>query len=139
MGRRRLRLDGEDLPDAVTRPRERRAPRTPLKRAPMTIQLGQGRPNDERRFIHKKLLGIGASLAGNIPGIGTAINVARGAIRTFGRGAQSRSNRFVPRTQTARPSRFSEAEKELGRRVKFADAAPPPIALITGGGGGPLW
>jgi len=75
----------------------------------MDFELDGGRPGDERGFIHKKLLG-GIKLPG-ILGIGASLV---GSL--VGRG------RTVPRTQTARPTRFSEAEKQGGRRAKFGDS-----------------
>jgi len=72
----------------------------------------RSRPGDERPFVHKKLLSIGKTALGLVPGGG----IVRGAFET-GLGLITR--RSVPRTLTARPTRFSEAEKQLGRTVKF--------------------
>lgn len=116
-----------------------------LKRRPRVVdeprEIGVTmKPGDQRGFVHKKLLGIGAGLLGNVPGIGTAFNVARtavSALQSRGRAApilRPRSRGFVPRTLTARVTAFSEAEKEQGKRLKFADlsqtfgsSAPPFI------------
>lgn len=124
MGRHRLTLENGDFRNGRLTQRG-------------TMQIGTGRPNDERRFIHKKLLGIGASLAGNIPGIGTALGVARGVVgavqRLRGGGPRIPARATVPRAQTARVSRFSEREKQQGQRVKFADTVP----MFFASGGAP--
>jgi len=96
------------------------------------MELGEevnGRPNDERRFIHKKLLGGFSSIAGlvstalPIPGLGIAGKIA-GAFAGRGRGRAT-----LPRTETARVTPASQAEKRLGRNLKFPG--------FVGGGGGP--
>lgn len=76
----------------------------------MTVENG-GKPGDERGFIHKKLLSGLGSIAGllPIPGAGVVSTIAR----TLG------GSRTVPRTQTARPTQFSAAEREVGRQLKF--------------------
>lgn len=85
-----------------------------------------GRPGDQRGFIHKKIArgiskvaGIGALVG--IPGAG-AVSRITGAFGSRG---------TVSRTQTARVTRFSEAEKELGRRLKLGGELPSgPLAAI---------
>ncbi len=104
----------------------------------MIVPIGRPPPNEQRRFIHKKLLGIGASFAGVLPGIGTALGVARGAVTGFrqltGGGPRVPARAIVPRAQTARVSRFSDAEKRLGQQVKFGGGAGPPLSAAGGGG-----
>jgi len=86
-----------------------------------------GRPGDRRGFIHKKILrGVSAvarvaSVVG-IPGAGTvsAITTALG------------TRRSIPRTQTARPTQFSEGEKRVGRQLKFGGAGGRSMALSRG-------
>jgi len=88
------------------------------------------RPNDERGFIHKRIIGaVGGLVSGQ--GIG-------GAIRGFVRGGRKRrpggqnlpalrpaavvvspARPVPPRGVTARPSEFSKAEKRVGTEVKF--------------------
>ena len=79
--------------------------------------IRDGRPGDQRGFIHKKILGGISKIAGiasvvGIPGAGAVSTIARGLA---GRG------RTVPRTQTARITRFSEAEKLIGRQLKLGE------------------
>lgn len=87
--------------------------------------MRSGRPGDQRGFIHKKILGGISTIAGvasavGIPGVGAVSRVA-GAF----------SGRTVPRTQTARVTQFSQAEKQLGRQLKFAGAVPSSRALAS--------
>ncbi len=90
--------------------------------------LDGGRPGDERGFVHKRLLGgvkglirggplagVGGFLAppGRPPPIARVFPVPqRFAPITTPRPTQ-------PRTRTARPTRSSEREKELGRQIKL--------------------
>lgn len=73
-----------------------------------------GRPGDRRGFVHKKLLGGISRISGLLPIPGAGL--VSGVTGFFaGRGRAT-----VPRTQTARVSQFSEAEKDRGRGFKFA-------------------
>lgn len=76
--------------------------------------LERPRPGDQRGFIHKKILGGISKIAGvasviGVPGAG-AVSRITSLVRT---------RRPVPRTQTARITRFSESEKRLGLQLKF--------------------
>jgi len=85
-----------------------------------------GVPNDRRYFVHKRILG---GLKGFVASGGNPFAAAAGfAERPSARELPAR--RPPPRTTTARPSRFSAAEKEAGRMVKFSD--PGKIRGITG-------
>jgi len=100
------------------------------------------RPGDERGFIHKKLLGAVGSLAGvlPIPGgsfISTAARALSGRGRApgpaqFGGARGFRTGRTVPRTQTARVSVFSRAEKELGKALKFGGGGDGVLSAAPG-------
>jgi len=121
MGNHRLELDGADFKGIGE---QRARIRIPTKRVIM-------RPGDQRGFIHKKLLGGISAISGFLPipganivsgitgalagGRGRAAPVRPGLFRGGGTG------RTIPRTQTARPSAFSGAEKELGRALKFGE------------------
>jgi len=98
----------------------------------MELPVGRGRPTDERGFIHKKILGGVATLAGigarvGIPGAGAVSTIAR----TFIGGGRGRG--FVPRTELGRGITLaSEAEKRAGAEAKgFPLASRLPLA---GGG-----
>jgi len=90
----------------------------------MEFREDGGRPGDERRFIHRKILGGISSIAGVIPGGGFVSRIT---------GALAGTGRTVPRTQTARPTQFSASEKELGRSIKFGGRS---LSAVGGGGGG---
>lgn len=101
-----------------------------------------GRPNDERGFLHKKLLGVVSKVAGvvsrvaPIPGIGLVRDIT-GALAGGGRGRG-----FVPRTQLARISESSVAAKRSGTLAKFGPESIGPTALnlpqvFGGAGAGP--
>ncbi len=79
----------------------------------MDFRLDGGRPGDERGFVHKR---IGKFLKGPLGeaalGIGTSF--VSGLV-----GGRGKSRPTVPRTQTSRVTGFSDAEKELGRSIKF--------------------
>jgi len=135
MARGSLVLDGADFKEIGN---ERARIRPPSKRIVIM------KPGDQRGFVHKKILGGISSLAGvassiGIPGAGFVSGVSR-ALAGRGRGAQFAgargftTGRTVPRTQTARVSVFSRAEKELGRALKFPEVQP--LGLSVGGGGG---
>jgi len=131
MARGSLVLDGADFKGIGD---ERARVRPPSKRIVIM------KPGDERGFIHKKILGGISSLAGvassvGIPGAGFVSGVSRALAGSRG-GARFasprgfRTGRTVPRTETARVSVFSRAEKELGKFLKFGGPAG------FGGGGG---
>jgi len=119
MGRHRLELDGADFKGIGD---QRARIRPPSKRVIM-------RPGDQRGFIHKKLLGGISAISGLLPvpggniisGITGALAGGRGRAAPVigGRGRGFTTGRTVPRTQTARPTAFSGAEKEFGRIAKF--------------------
>jgi len=112
-------------------------------------------PNDERNFVHKRLIGavtggIGSLVSGGNPFIGAGRGFIRGGRKSNGaRVSQGQPGRaFVqpapdrvpvrrpaPRTQVARPSGFSAAEKEAGRALKFSDPQQLSKAGFLGGGG----
>lgn len=76
--------------------------------------IRDGRPGDQRGFIHKKILGGISKIARvasviGVPGAGTVSAITRGLV----------GRRTVPRTQTARMTVFSQGEKRSGQRAKF--------------------
>jgi len=91
----------------------------------LMLRLEGGKPGDQRGFVHKKLLG-GISkitgLASFIPGAST-VSAITGSL----------AGRTVPRTQVARVTKFSQAEKQFGRKVKFeSEGAGPSLAARFG-------
>jgi len=77
------------------------------------MKFGNGRPNDERGFIHKTILGGISRFASvlPIPGAGFVSAVT---------GKLSRGGRPTPpRTATARVTSFSTAQRQLGQSLKF--------------------
>lgn len=91
--------------------------------------LNRGRPNDERGFIHKKLLGGIGKLAGILPIPGG--NIIQGITGVLA------GRPTAPRTSTARVTVFSEQEKNLGRRLKFTEPGGggfSPPRTFSGGG-----
>jgi len=128
----RLRLDGDDF-DFKGIGDARARIRPPSKRIVIM------KPGDQRGFIHKKILGGIGAIAGiasqvGIPGAGFVSTAARALTGRRGprfvppRGFTT--GRTVPRTQTARVSVFSRAERELGKVLKFGGSTP----LGFGGG-----
>jgi len=89
-----------------------------------------GRPNDQRGFLHKSRLGkfVGRLVKRAVPAIGIAETVI-----STGRALTRKSRGTVPRTQTARVTPFSEAEKNLGRSLKFPESTG--VAARTTGQG----
>jgi len=81
------------------------------------FRLNGGRPGDERGFVHKKLLGAIGGLG--IPVVSGVASTVRGFLG---------GSRTLPRSLTARPTAFSEAEKQFGRQSKF------PLGVTSGGG-----
>ena len=112
----------------------------------MTV-LERPRPNDQRGFVHKRLLG---AVGGFVASGGNPLGAASGFVRGGGRrpavrppmrgfGIPSRTSvaplparRPPPRTTTARPSLRSAGEKEQGRFQKFGVTALAPLALAAG-------
>jgi len=89
--------------------------------------IRDGRPGDQRGFIHKKILGGVSTLAGvaaavGVPGAGAVQRITAVAAR-----------RTVPRTETARVTRFSEAERQLGQQVKFGAPSTRQNGEFLGG------
>lgn len=76
--------------------------------------IRDGRPGDQRRFIHKKIFGGISKIAGLASVVGIP---GAGAVSTVTRSLAGR--RTVPRTQTARITQFSEFEKRQGASLKF--------------------
>ena len=103
-----------------------------IEAAPSMKQIPDGireRLGDERGFVHKKLLGGISKLAGVasiVPGLGGLAGTVSAIT-----GRLSGTGRTLPRSQVARVSRFSEAEKQFGRRSKFpiTDFGPTQIGL----------
>ena len=92
-----------------------------------------GRPNDERGFIHKRILG---GIKGFVT-TGSPLAGITGFLRPPAR-------KTVPRSRTARPSIVGEQEKERARSIKFGDGfggpapvliarRPPPLSVVGGG------
>ena len=96
-----------------------------------------GRPNDQRGFIHKKLLGGISKIAKFVPIPGSdLISQITGRLAGGGRAA---GRALVPRTTTARVTTVSQAEKEVGRQLKFSEVGsttgpcnPPLVRGPTG-------
>jgi len=97
-----------------------------------------GRPGDERGFLHKSFIGkaVGKAITTFVPGASTAVGAFNtvksfaggGRGRSFGRGRPaplqiSTPRPTAPRTQTARISLTSQAEKNVGRALKFPEFA----------------
>jgi len=86
-----------------------------------------GRPNDQRGFLHKSFIGkaIGKAVTTFVPGVGTAVGIAKtaksflgggggGGGKSFGRGRPTPA-----RTSTARVTDTSRQQKNLGASLKF--------------------
>jgi len=68
------------------------------------------RPNDERGFIHKKIIrGIG-----RVAGVASAVGVPGASF------VQRAARTLAPRTETARVSVTTTAQRQFGQQVKFA-------------------
>jgi len=89
--------------------------------------IRDGRPGDQRGFIHKKILGVVRTVAG----IGGAIGIPGASVVS---GLIAPPRRTVPRTQTARTTRFSQFEKLRGQQLKLGPGGPAPLSLRVGGG-----
>jgi len=74
-------------------------------------------------FVHKRILGAAKTFVTS----GFSPTAAGAAFLTSGGATSPPVRRPPPRTLTARPSRFSAAEKEAGRELKFGGAAPRTI------------
>ena len=104
-----------------------------------------GRPGDQRGFIHKKIFGgikgaassvVRSITSGSLP---TPLTIARGAAGGFfipGGGSRVRSLTITtprptpPRSQTARVSLTSQAEKNRARTLKFSGSKIPLPPII---------
>jgi len=111
-----------------------------------------GRPGDERGFIHKKIFGgIKGAVGGVVSGLTrgqlpTPLSIGRGALGGFlGGGGVIRGRRIVqerlvnrlgtprptpPRTQTARVTGTSQAQKRLGAALKLSGSNIPLPPII---------
>jgi len=96
----------------------------------MMFREDGGRPNDERGFVHKRILG---GIAGVAKGFisGGPLGAIRGGVTGF---VRQPTRRTLPRSETARPSESSSQQKDLGRELKFGT---PQVASIIGGGSRP--
>ena len=87
------------------------------------MEIPEGRPGDERAFVHKSFIGraIGKAVKTAIPVIGIGTEVL-GVGRSFFRGGGgTRSNRFVPRTELPRGiTQTSEQEKRSAATSQFS-------------------
>ena len=77
-----------------------------------------GRPGDQRGFLHKSF--IGKAVGGLVKRVVTATPIGKAA---FTAASFVKSRLTPPRSATARVTEFSEAEKQLGRAVKFPELA----------------
>jgi len=87
------------------------------------FRLEGNRPNDQRAFLHKKLLGLGSGIIKRAIGatpVGQAISTISGFLPRKPRATVSR---FL----TARPSVAGERGKDIGRALKFGDSVGPGV------------
>jgi len=110
-------------PVVVAPPPKRVIPQAPLPRVAVPIEAGRlkkmtPKPGDQRGFVHKRLIRGAIGLATGGPG------AAVGGFLAPTTPEPPPVRRPAPRTTTARPSAFSAAEKESGRRHKFASFGP---------------
>jgi len=88
----------------------------------------QGRPNDERRFVHKKLLGLATrTIKTFVPGASTAFGIGEAALGVIRGGGR----RTPPRTGVARITPRSIDQRNAGAELKFGGEG------ISFAGGGP--
>lgn len=98
-------------------------PATLVPRQPTMI----GRPNDERGFIHKKLLGVVSKVSGILPIPGA--NILSGITGVLaGRGGRP----TPPRAGTARVGPIAVAQRQFGTDVKFASEERPSFVSQRG-------
>jgi len=106
-----------------------------------------GRPGDERGFLHKSKFGrfIGGAVSTFVPAVGIAKQAIGIGQSLFGK---QKARPVAPRPTTARPSVASAEGKEFGRKLKLGDVAtfvpttitprsfgPPPRRFGNGFGG----
>lgn len=140
---------GEDVEEFFTRrgggrriapprviPRPRRVPLTPPRPPKGAIRsfvfnkperLIPMRPNDERGFIHKKLLRVVGGLG--IPVVSTAAQIGSALV--------SRGRPTPPRTATARVNELSINQTRFAKQVKFESEPTFQPRRIVGGRSGP--
>jgi len=80
-----------------------------------------GRPGDERAFIHKKLLRIASKVTSFIPGPAGAIVSGITGRLAGGGGHRAPARTLAPRTQTARVTVTSQQQKAAGAAFKLGD------------------
>ena len=84
--------------------------------------LDGGRPNDERGFIHKKLIrAVGGAVKGFVSG--GPLGAVAGGLSGF---ARPKARAVAPRSQTARPSLAGQQARQSGLEAKF-DFTPLPL------------
>ena len=88
--------------------------------------------DNERGFIHKKLLGIGKTLVGAVVPGAAAITQAVGTVRGFlgGQPGIATARPTTSRFRTARITDTSVGQRQLGQQFKFANGAQ--VLGITG-------
>lgn len=95
------------------------------------------KPNDQRGFIHKRLLGAAKSFVTS----GFSPTAAAAGFLTAGGGRKKEIfavRRPEPRVLVARPSASGAASKELGRTVKLGGTSPTRSFTLPGGSCPPL-
>jgi len=93
------------------------------------FQLEGGRPNDQRGFLHKKLLKFGGGIVKRLAGA-TPIGQAISTVSSFLPRPAPRAT--ISRSITARPSIRGENQKALGRDLKFGGDGEPAFQRFTG-------
>jgi len=107
------------------------------------MEIPEGRPGDERAFVHKSFIGraIGKAIKTVVPVVGIGAEVVGVGRSLFRGGGGTRSNRFVPRTELDRGiTQTSQQEKRSAATSKFlipfVDKIPcPDPALIRASDG----
>lgn len=118
---------GSRVPSVLRAPEIAPTRRRIIERLAMDLPTRTTRTS-ERPFLHKKILGGISKLAGILPVPGGQF-ISAITSRLGGGAAPPVRQRPPSRIATARVTQFSQAEKQLGRQIKFAsDAgfAPPP-------------
>ena len=82
----------------------------------MIFQLDNGRPGDQRGFVHKKLLRVAGGIVSNLPVVGAPFRVAKQAVALITRPS---ARATVDRSLVARSGPRSAREKQMGRELKF--------------------
>lgn len=98
---------------------------------------GNGRPNDQRGFLHKSFIGkaIGKVAKTIVPGVGVASEVVSFGRQVF---AKQKARPTVSRSLTARPTLAGAQGKELARNLKFAGPATSIPTFARARGIGPV-